>query len=152
MAKKLLKVLFLCTQNSCRSQMAEGWAHHLKKGVMEPYSAGTVPAAVHPLAVRVMAEVGVDISGQQAKHVDELRNIEFDIVITLCDGVRESCPLPPRAKRVFHRGFPDPAKAEGLEEEVLAAFRQVRDMIRDFVAGLPEGLGAGAGDGRRGGL
>uniref|UniRef100_A0A7C2J0H4 Arsenate reductase ArsC n=1 Tax=Ammonifex degensii TaxID=42838 RepID=A0A7C2J0H4_9THEO len=136
MAEKRLKVLFLCTQNSCRSQMAEGWARHLKKGVLEPFSAGTAPAAVHPLAVRVMAEAGVDISGQRAKHVEELRDIEFDLVVTLCDSARESCPVPPRAKRVLHRSFPDPAKAEGSEEEVLDAFRRVRDLIRDFVAGL----------------
>ena len=142
MGEKPLKVLFLCTQNSCRSQIAEGWARHLLKGVLEPYSAGTAPAAVHPLAVRVMAEAGVDISGQRAKHVDELREIEFDLdlVVTLCDGARESCPLPPRAKKVIHQGFPDPAKAEGSAEEVLAAFRRVRDLIRDFVAGLGENL------------
>jgi len=140
MAEKRLKVLFLCTQNSCRSQMAEGWARHLKKGVLEPFSAGTAPAAVHPLAVRVMAEASVDISGQRAKHVEELRDIEFDLVVTLCDSARESCPVPPRAKRVLHRSFPDPAKAEGSEEEVLDAFRRVRDLIRDFVAGLPENL------------
>ncbi|MEW6448173.1 MAG: arsenate reductase ArsC [Bacillota bacterium] len=137
---KPLRVLFLCTQNSCRSQMAEGWARHLKAGVLEPYSAGTAPAAVHPLAVRVMSEAGVDIGGQRAKHVDELREIEFDLAVTLCDSARESCPLPPRARRVLHRSFPDPAKAEGSAEEVLAAFRRVRDLIRDFVAGLPENL------------
>ncbi|MEW6573651.1 MAG: arsenate reductase ArsC [Bacillota bacterium] len=140
MAEKPLQVLFLCTQNSCRSQMAEGWARHLKAGVLEPYSAGTAPTAVHPLAVRVMAEAGVDISGQRAKHVDELRDIEFDLAVTLCDSAQESCPVPPRAKRVIHRGFPDPARAEGAAEDVLAAFRRVRDLIRDFVAGLPESL------------
>ncbi|RPF46866.1 arsenate reductase [Thermodesulfitimonas autotrophica] len=143
MGEKPLKVLFLCTQNSCRSQMAEGWARHLKKGVLEPYSAGTAPAAVHPLAVRVMAEAGVDISGQRAKHVDELREIEFDLAVTLCDSALESCPVPPRAKKVIHQGFPDPAKAKGSEEEVLAAFRRVRDMIRDFVAGLGADLDIG---------
>jgi arsenate reductase len=140
MDKRAFKVLFLCTQNSCRSQMAEGWARYLKAGVLEPYSAGTAPTAVHPLAIKVMAEAGVEISGQRSKHVDELREIEFDLAVTLCDSARESCPLPPRAKRVIHRGFPDPAKAEGSAEEVLAAFRRVRDMIRDFVAGLPENL------------
>jgi arsenate reductase len=140
MGGKPLKVLFLCTQNSCRSQMAEGWARHLKAGVLEPYSAGTAPTAVHPLAVKVMAEAGVDISGQRAKHIDELREIEFDLVVTLCDSARESCPLPPRARMVLHRSFLDPVKAEGAAEEVLAAFRRVRDMIRDFVAGLPKNL------------
>ncbi|ACX53014.1 Protein-tyrosine phosphatase, low molecular weight [Ammonifex degensii KC4] len=134
--RRPLKVLFLCTQNSCRSQMAEGWARHLKAGVLEPYSAGTAPTAVHPLAIKVMAEAGVDISGQRAKHIDELRDIEFDLVVTLCDSARESCPVPPRAKRVIHRSFPDPAKTEGSEEEVLAAFRHVRDLIRDFIAEL----------------
>jgi len=137
MGEKRLRVLFLCTQNSCRSQMAEGWARHLKTGVLEPYSAGTAPTAVHPLAVRVMAEAGVDISGHRAKSLEEFRGQEFDLVVTLCDSARESCPLPPRARRVLHRSFPDPAEAEGSAEDVLAAFRRVRDLIRDFVAGLP---------------
>lgn len=137
---KPLRVLFFCTQNSCRSQMAEGWARQLKKGVLEPHSAGTAPAAVHPLAVRVMREAGVDISGHRSKSLQEFRGQAFDVVITLCDGARESCPIPPAARKVVHRAFPDPAKAEGPEEEVLAAFRRVRDMLRDFVAGLSESL------------
>ncbi|MDI6631718.1 MAG: arsenate reductase ArsC [Bacillota bacterium] len=138
-----LKVFFLCTQNSCRSQMAEGWARHLKKGVIEAFSAGTAPAAVHPLAVRVMAEAGVDISGQRSKSIEEFRGQDFDAVITLCDEARESCPVPPPARKVVHHSFPDPAKNEGSEEEVLATFRRVRDLLRDFVAGLPENLDVG---------
>jgi arsenate reductase len=127
--------------NPLRQPEKSGGAHCgrvLKK--VEPYSAGTAPAAVHPLAVRVIAEAGADISRQRAKHMDELREIEFDLAVTLCDSARESCPVPPRARRVLHRGFPDPAKAEGSVEEVLAAFRRVRDLLRDFVAGLPENL------------
>lgn len=134
-----LRVLFLCTHNSCRSQMAEGWAWHLKAGQIEACSAGTVPSRVHPLAVRIMAEAGVDISGQRAKHVAEFAGQAFDVVVTLCDQARESCPFFP-AGRTVHRGFEDPAAATGSEEEIFAAFRRVRDEIRAFVQGLPENL------------
>jgi arsenate reductase len=137
------KVLFLCTGNSCRSQMAEGWARHLKGGVIEPYSAGVEPHRLDERAVRVMREAGVDIGSQRSKHVDELSAIPFDYVVTVCDHANETCPtLPGRAKRV-HVGFDDPPKlAQGArtEEEALNHYRRVRDEIRAFVERLPEAL------------
>ena len=134
------RVLFLCTQNSCRSQMAEGWARALHPDALIAASAGSRPAGVHPLAVRVMAEAGVDISQQRAKSVEEFLREPLDWVVTLCDGARESCPVFPGPVRRLHEDFPDPAEAAGSPEEVLAEFRSVRDAIRDFVAGLPERL------------
>jgi arsenate reductase len=119
--------------------MAEGWARHLRAGEIEASSAGTAPTRVHPLAVQVMAEAGVDISGQRAKHVGEFAGQEFDVVVTLCDQARESCPFFP-AGRTVHRGFEDPAAATGSEEEVLAVFRRVRDQIKAFVQGMPDNL------------
>jgi len=138
-----LKVLFLCTGNSCRSQMAEGWARHLKADVLEPYSAGVEVHGLNPYAVRVMAEVGVDISGQRSKHVDELRGIDFDYVVTVCSDARERCPVFPGAGQVRHVPFDDPprlaARAKS-EEEALQYYRRVRDEIRRFVESLPEAL------------
>jgi arsenate reductase len=140
-----LRILFLCTGNSCRSQMAEGFARALKGDRIEPYSAGTAPKGLDPRAVRVMAEAGVDISGQRSKPMAEFRGREFDFVVTLCDGARESCPILPGSARIIHAGFADPpALAAGAhsEEEALAHYRRVRDQIRAFVEKLPEGLGA----------
>ncbi len=105
-----LKVLFLCSGNSCRSQMAEGWARQLRSDRVEAYSAGVEPAGVHPLALQVMSESGVDISRQRSKHVDELSGTDFDLVVTLCDSAREHCPIPRSATRVRHVGFDDPPK------------------------------------------
>ncbi|AER67497.1 protein tyrosine phosphatase [Thermovirga lienii DSM 17291] len=139
MSKKT-KVLFLCTGNSCRSQMAEGWAKALKGDVIEAYSAGTAPSTVNPLAIKVMKEAGVDISNQRSKNVTELLDVKFDVVITLCGDAKDTCPVFPGDTRVVHRGFDDPARAEGSEEEVLAFFRRVRDEIRDFVKTLPESV------------
>jgi arsenate reductase len=137
-----LKVLFLCTGNSCRSQMAEGWARTLKGDVIEPYSAGIEAHGVNPHAVQVMAEVGVDIGGQWSKTLDAVQGVPFDYVVTVCDRANETCPLfPGRVKRV-HRSFEDPARATGTEEEVLAIFRRVRDEIREFVEGMPDNLAA----------
>ena len=138
-----MKILFLCTGNSCRSQMAEGWARQLKGSELEAYSAGVKPQGLHPLAVRVMAEAGVDISGQSSKHVQDLKDIPFDYVVTVCDSARESCPLFPGKTQVVHRSFADPAAAKGSEAEVLAVFRRVRDQIRDFVKSLPGNLTEG---------
>jgi arsenate reductase len=138
------KILFLCTGNSCRSQMAEGWARHLKGDVIEAYSAGIEKHGLNPLAVKVMAEAGVDISGQKSKTLDELAGIEFDFVITLCDQARESCPFYPGA--VLHIGFPDPpglAATAKSEAEALEHYRMVRDQIRAFILTLPEALAAG---------
>ena len=138
-----LRVLFLCTGNSCRSQMAEGWARHLKGGVIEPYSAGIDPHGLDPRAVQVMAEADVDISGQRSKHVDELKDIRFDYVVTVCDHAHEHCPLFPGRTKVLHAGFDDPprvaAKAK-TEPEALDCYRRVRDQIRAFVQGMPENL------------
>lgn len=142
-AKKMLKVLFLCTGNSCRSQMAEGWARALKGDVLEPYSAGTQPRGVEPLALRVMAEAGVDISGQRSKSLDSLKSIRFDYVITLCDDANESCPFFPGRTKMRHAGFDDPpalARSAATEEEALAVYRRVRDEIRAFIETLPDSL------------
>ncbi len=141
-----MRVLFLCTGNSCRSQMAEGWARHLKSDVIEPYSAGIATHGLNPRAVQVMAEAGVDISGQRSKHVDELKHIAFDYVVTVCGHAHETCPLFPGTARVVHVGFDDPpalARGAKTEDEALAHYRRVRDEIRAFVASLPEGLDAG---------
>ena len=135
---RLLKprVLFLCTGNSCRSQMAEGWARVLKGDVIEPYSAGIETHGLNPLAVQVMAEAGVDISGQRSKHLQELREVAFDYVVTVCDHANESCPFFPGTVQRMHVGFDDPprlAKEAKSEEEALGYYRRVRDEIRAFV-------------------
>ena len=134
------KVLFLCTGNACRSQMTEGWARRLLGDRLEAFSAGIDPRGLDARAVRVMAEEGVDISGQRSKHVDELLDTEFDYVVTVCDRARDACPVFPGKAQVLHAGFEDPAAAQGTEEEVLAVFRRVRDALRRFVEGLPEAL------------
>lgn len=138
-----LKVLFLCTGNSCRSQMAEGWARHLKSDVIEPYSAGIETYGLNPNAVKVMAEAGVDISKHRSKHLDEIRDIPFDYVVTVCDHAHESCPLFPGRTKVIHVGFDDPprlAKEAKDEQEALSHYRRVRDEIRRFVESLPGSL------------
>jgi len=140
MAKKL-KVLFLCTGNSCRSQMAEGWARHLKGDQIEPYSAGIEAHGLNPDAVRVMAEAGVDISGQRSKLVSELSGVDLDYVVTVCDNAHESCPVFPGKAKVVHVGFDDPPRlaADALtEQERLSPYRRVRDEIRAFVESLPD--------------
>ena len=132
MAKK--RVLFLCTGNSCRSQMAEGWLRHLAGDRYEVLSAGTRPQGMNPLAVRVMAEAGVDISGQASHSVEEYVGQDFDLVVTVCGGARESCPVfTGRVAERRHWPFDDPAEATGTEEEILSVFRRVRDEIRDRV-------------------
>jgi arsenate reductase (thioredoxin) len=138
-----LKILFLCTGNSCRSQMAEGWARHLKSDVIEAYSAGIEPHGLDLRAVQVMAEAGVDISGRRSKHVDELKDVPFDFVITVCDHVHEQCPVFPGKSQIVHAGFDDPpylAGNAGTEEEALAHYRRVRDEIREYIFGLPENI------------
>jgi arsenate reductase len=138
-----LSVLFLCTGNSCRSQMAEGWAHALKSDLIEPYSAGIEKHGLNPNAVKVMEEADVDITGQQSNTVDELGPIEFDVVITVCGHANENCPAFSGAPRVVHVGFDDPPKlavdAQSVEES-LPHYRRVRDEIRDFVASIPDFL------------
>ena len=135
-----MKVLFICTGNSCRSQMAEGWARHLKGDVIDAYSAGIQPAGLSSRAVKAMAEVGIDISCQTSKHVDELAGIDFDYVVTLCDYAKEHCPVFPGKTKHIHRAFEDPAAAWGSEEKILAAFCRTRDDIRNFIETLPESL------------
>jgi len=138
-----LKLLFLCTGNSCRSQMAEAWARQLKGDLIEPHSAGVLPQRIDPRAVAVMGECGVDMSTQRAKQVDELLDLGFDQVITVCDHARESCPVFPRKTRTCHVGFDDPprlASACSSEAEALEHYRRVRDEIRAYVESLPEAL------------
>lgn len=144
MADRRLKVLFLCTGNSCRSQMAEGWARALKSDVIEPYSAGIETHGLNPLAVRVMAESGVDISGQRSKTVDAVKDVPFDYVVTVCGHANETCPMWLIGKaKIVHVGFDDPpalAKTARTEDEALGHYRRVRDEIRAFVEGLPDNL------------
>ncbi len=138
-----IKVLFLCTGNSCRSQMAQGWASHLKSDVIEPYSAGIETHGMNPNAVKVMAEAGVDISSQHSKHLDQLKTVNFDYVITVCDNAHESCPVFPGKTKVVHVGFDDPprlAKDAKSQEQALDSYRRVRDQIKDFIQKLPDFL------------
>ena len=142
-AAKKLNILFLCTANSCRSQMAEGWARHLKGDVIEAYSAGTRKSQVNPNAARVMAEVGVDLSKHWSKDTDDLKDVKFDYVVTVCGHANENCPIFPGKTKVVHVGFDDPPKlAENAktEEEALGHYRRVRDEIRAFIETLPASL------------
>jgi arsenate reductase (thioredoxin) len=141
-----LRVLFLCTGNSCRSQMAEGWARHLKGDIVEPYSAGLDLNPLNPSAVKVMAEADVDISGQLPKHIDDLKAIEFDYVVTVCDSAREKCPILPGKTKRLHVGFDDPprlARFAKTDADKLQVYRRVRDEIRAFVQGMPHNLEQG---------
>ncbi|MEI6780346.1 MAG: arsenate reductase ArsC [Verrucomicrobiota bacterium] len=140
-----LKILFLCTGNSCRSQMAEGWARQLKGGVIEAYSAGIEKHGMNPHAVKVMAEAGVDISQHYSKTPAEIGPVQFDYVVTVCGHANENCPIFPGKAMVVHVGFEDPPKltkhlADG--EEKLAVYRRVRDEVRRFVETLPDALTA----------
>ena len=129
-------VLFLCTGNSCRSQMAQGWARHFHPEALQAFSAGIVAHGINPSAVKVMAEAGVDISDQPSKTTGDLPRTDFDLVVTVCAHADENCPVFAGAKRVFHRGFDDPpklAQQAQSEDEQLAPYRRVRDEIRDFV-------------------
>jgi arsenate reductase (thioredoxin) len=140
---KRLKILFLCTGNSCRSQMAEGWARHLKSDIIEPFSAGIEVHGLNQNAVKVMAEVGVDISRNRSKLIAELKDIQFDWVITLCDSANKSCPFFPGKVHRLHEDFDDPpqlSKNMLSEENVLNVYRRVRDEIRMFVEKMPQNL------------
>jgi len=137
------KILFLCTGNSCRSQMAEGWAKHLKNDVTQAWSAGIEKHGMNKRTIEVMAEVGVDISGHHSKLISELPARDFDYVITVCDHAHESCPLFPGKAKIIHRGFDDPprlAADAANEEEALDHYRRVRNEIKSFVETLPEEL------------
>jgi arsenate reductase len=143
-----LKVLFLCTGNACRSQMAEGWTRYLHGGRIDAYSAGVAPHGLDPRAVRVMREAGVDIAHQRSKHVSELDDVDLDYVVTVCDHANEACPMFPGRVKRLHVGFDDPPKlARGAanEDQALGHYRRVRDEIRAFVERLPHALQAATG-------
>jgi len=125
-------ILVLCTGNSCRSQMSEGWLRHFGGGHVEVYSAGTEPSEVHPLAVKVMKEAGVDISRHKSSHISAYEDKDFHYVITVCDHAREVCPVFPETTKNIHHSFKDPAGFTGSESEILEGFREVRDQIRNF--------------------
>ncbi len=127
------RVLFLCTGNSCRSQMAEGFLQAYGNDVYEAHSAGTKPSMLNPLAVEVMREIGIDISRQRSKNATEYLGTHFPIIVTVCDNAREHCPIFPGPSIRQHWPFEDPALAEGTQEQRLAVFRRVRDAIRDRV-------------------
>jgi arsenate reductase len=127
------RILVLCTGNSCRSQMAEGYLKHYAGSKAEVYSAGIEAHGVNPVAVTVMKEDGLDISGQTSNKIDEYNHLTFDYVITVCDNARENCPYFPAQVKKLHHNFPDPAKATGTEEEIIAQFRLVRDMIKSYI-------------------
>jgi arsenate reductase len=153
----LPRVLFLCTGNACRSQMAEGWARHLHGDRLDAGSAGTNPHGVDPRAVRAMAEVGVDISGHTSTALDPAEAASLDLLVTVCDRAHESCPVLPGATRIVHRGFDDPPRlaaeagaaagadaGDDSDDAAMEPYRRVRDEIRDFVATLPDLLAAPA--------
>lgn len=142
MAEKL-KVLFLCTDNSCRSQMAEGFARHLIGNTVTPFSAGIEAKGLDPYAIRVMKESGIDISDQHSKTVDKLAGIEFDYCITLCGHAEENCPVFPAKTKIIHQGFDDPPKLAAnakSEEERISHYRRIRDEIRKYIETLPASL------------
>ncbi len=139
-----IKILFLCTGNSCRSQMAEAWARELKKDSIEPYSAGITAHGLNPDAISVMQELDIDCSGWHSKTTTQLPpQITFDFVITLCDNASESCPFFPATTAVIHKGFDDPpqlARQAANETERLAPYRRVRDELKTYILSLPESL------------
>jgi arsenate reductase len=132
MTNKMKKILVLCTGNSARSQMAEGLLKHITQSRYEVYSAGTKPSIVRPEAIKALAEVGIDISGNRSKSVDEFVNEEIDYVLTVCDNARENCPYFPTKTKIIHHSFTDPAEVRGDEETRLNAFRKIRDQIREY--------------------
>lgn len=136
------RILYLCTGNSARSQMAEAWTNQLKGDSFDASSAGVEVHGINPLTIEVMREAGVDMSTHRSKHAKEFLDAkkEFDYVVTLCDEARASCPFYPGKLKIVHRGFKDPAQTTGSREDKLAVFRRVRDEIRRFVEQLPESL------------
>jgi arsenate reductase len=138
-----MKILFLCTGNSCRSQMAEGWARHLKGDVIEAYSAGIEKHGLNPNAIKVMAEAGVDITSHYSKTLEDLAGVDLDVVVTVCGHAHETCPMFPGNAKVVHVGFDDPPKLAAGEtdpEKALSHYRRVRDDIRAFVETLPQAV------------
>ena len=134
MSKKK-KILILCTGNSARSQMAEGLLKHICQNEFEIFSAGTKPSIVRPEAIKVLAEIGIDISKNRSKSVDEFTNQDIDYVLTVCDNAKENCPYFPAQTKLIHHSFSDPAEVEGDEKTRLSAFRRVRDQIREYLSG-----------------
>lgn len=126
------RILVLCTGNSCRSQIAEGYVRYFAGDKAEIYSAGIETHGVNPRAIATMKEDGIDISNHTSNNIDEYKNIDFDFVITVCDNAKERCPFFPTEAKKFHQNFPDPAKTAGTEEEILEQFRQVRQMIKNY--------------------
>jgi arsenate reductase len=135
-----LKVMFLCTGNSCRSQMAEGFARELGRGLIEPHSAGLLAAGVNPRAIAVMGEAGVDISGQRSKEIDPDLLRTMDVVITRCDNAEESCPWTPPSLKRLHMPVKDPVGTVGTEETIMREFRRARDEIRLKMQGFIDSL------------
>ena len=138
-----MKILFLCTGNSCRSQMAEGWARHLKSDFIQPFSAGIESHGLNLNAVKVMKEEGVDITQQKSQRIEEVETIPFDVVITVCGHADENCPVFSCSTKVVYRGFDDPpklAQTAKTEKEALGHYRRVRDEIKAYIETLPEGL------------
>ena len=147
MTEQKLKLLFLCTGNSCRSQMAEGWTRHLKGELIEAYSAGIETHGLNPHMVKVMAEVGVDVTSQKSENIRDFADTQLDVVVTVCGHAHETCPVFPANCKVVHSGFPDPPKmAKDLaeqgasEDEQLECYRKVRDEIKSYVESLPYSL------------
>lgn len=138
--KDKIKILFICTGNSCRSQMAQGWAKHLKSDVTEAYSAGIKPIGVSQRAIKVMSEAGVDISMHTSKQIDDLSGIDFDYVVTLCDNAAANCPVFEGKTTIIHKPFNNPYFASGTEQEIMAVFRKVRDDIKQFIKTIPDSL------------
>ena len=127
------KVLFLCTHNSARSQMAEGFLRTLYGERFDAFSAGTHPSCVHPYAIRVMKEEGIDLSTQRSQGIDDFLGFKYDYVITVCDNAQETCPFFPEGEKYIHKSFEDPARSEGTEEEKLALFRRIRNDIKEWI-------------------
>ena len=127
------RVLFICTHNASRSQMAEGILNSLYPDLYETYSAGTEPTSVRPEAIKVMAELGIDISSHRSKSIDEFKNMPFDYIVTVCDKAKETCPYFPGGGKKLHQSFDDPSQFSGTEEEILAGFRKVRDEIKEWI-------------------
>jgi arsenate reductase len=140
------RLLILCTGNSCRSQIAEGWFRQYAGDALEVRSAGIEAHGLNPRAVKVMAEAGVDISAQTSNVIDDYDGERFDYVITVCDSARERCPWFPAAAELIHPSFPDPADATGEEERILDVFRETRDRIREYAEMFVTERGLGAGD------
>lgn len=133
-----MNILVLCTGNSCRSQIADGYLKHYAGDRATIYSAGVETHGVNPRAIAIMAEDGIDISGNTSNHVDEYLGIDFDHVITVCDNAVERCPIFPSSAQKWHHNFPDPAKATGTEQEIMSEFRTVRDMIKEYCSDFVE--------------